>query len=40
VAGIEPYGMMILLVLVFMDPFHLIYRVLSPLSAALIRLIL
>jgi Zn-dependent protease len=40
VAGLEPYGMMILLVLVFMDPFHLIYRVLSPLSAALIRLIL
>lgn len=39
-AGLEPYGMLILMVLIFLDPLHLINRVLGPLSAALIGLIL
>ncbi|MEO5656164.1 MAG: site-2 protease family protein [Nitrospiria bacterium] len=39
-AGLERYGMVILMVLIFLDPLHLINRVLGPLSAALIGLIL
>lgn len=39
-AGIEPYGMFILMGLIFLDPLHLINRLLGPLSLALIGLIL
>ncbi|MFZ5876686.1 MAG: site-2 protease family protein [Nitrospirota bacterium] len=40
VAGLEPYGMLIVILLVFLDPLHLIFRVLNPLRAALVNLIL
>jgi Zn-dependent protease len=39
-AGLEPYGMLIVIALVFLDPFRLVYRILVPLSSALINLIL
>ena len=39
-AGIEPYGMLIIFLLLFLDPLHLVYRILVPVSGALIRLIL
>lgn len=39
-AGLEPYGMLIVIALVFLDPFRLVYRILAPLSSALINLIL
>ncbi len=39
-AGLEPYGMLIVIALVFLDPLRLVYRVLAPLSSALINLIL
>ena len=39
-AAIEPYGMFIVLALVFLDPLHLLYRIVVPIAAALINLIL
>jgi Zn-dependent protease len=39
-AGLEPYGMLIVIALVFLDPLRLVYRILAPLSSALINLIL
>jgi Zn-dependent protease len=39
-AGLEPYGMLIIVALIFLDPFRLVYRILGPLSSALINLIL
>jgi Zn-dependent protease len=39
-AAIEPYGMFIVLALVFLDPLHLLYRIVAPIAAALINLIL
>lgn len=39
-AGLEPYGMLIVIALVFLDPFRIVYRILGPLSSALINLIL
>jgi Zn-dependent protease len=40
VANLEPYGMFIVIALVFLDPLRLVYRILAPLSSALINLIL
>jgi len=40
VAAIEPYGFLILLVLLFFDPTHLIQRVLTSISSVLVYLIL
>lgn len=40
VAAIEPYGMLIIFLLLFLDPLRLVYRILVPVSGALIRLIL
>lgn len=40
VAGLEPYGMLIIMALIFLDPLHLVWRILSPISSALISLIL
>ncbi len=40
VARLEPYGMLIIMALVFLDPFHLVWRILSPISSTLVRLIL
>ncbi|HET8760632.1 MAG TPA: site-2 protease family protein [Nitrospiria bacterium] len=39
VAGLEPYGMLIVILLV-LEPLHLIFRILDPLRTALINLIL
>lgn len=39
-ANLEPYGMFIVIGLVFLDPLRLVYRILAPLSSALINLIL
>jgi Zn-dependent protease len=40
VAGLEPYGMLIIVLLLFLDPLRLVYRVLLPLRSALISVIL
>jgi len=40
VAGLEPYGMLIIMALLFLDPLHLVGRILSPISSTLISLIL
>ena len=39
-AAIEPYGMFIVLALVFLDPLRLLYRIVAPIAATLINLIL
>ena len=39
-AAIEPYGMFIVLALVFLDPLRLLYRIVAPITSALINLIL
>lgn len=39
-AGLEPYGMLIVIALVFLDPLRTVYRILGPLSSALINIIL
>ncbi|MBI3608937.1 MAG: site-2 protease family protein [Nitrospirae bacterium] len=39
-ARMEPYGMLIIFMLLFLDPLHLVYRILVPLSETLIRWIL
>ena len=39
-AAIEPYGMFIVLALVFLDPLHLLSRIVAPIAAAFINLIL
>lgn len=39
-ARMEPYGMLIIFMLLFLDPLHLVYRILVPLSDTLIRWIL
>jgi Zn-dependent protease len=39
-AGLEPYGMLIVILLVFLDPLHIVFRILIPLRSALINLIL
>jgi Zn-dependent protease len=40
VAALEPYGMMIVLLLIFVDPLHLVRRILGAVHAVLINLIL
>jgi len=40
VARIEPYGMLIIMALLFLDPLHLVGRILFPILSVLIRLIL
>ncbi len=40
VAGLEPYGMLIVLLLIFLDPFHVVNRILGSVHAVLIDLIL
>jgi Zn-dependent protease len=40
VAGLEPYGMLIVILLVFLDPLHIVFRILAPIRSALINLIL
>lgn len=40
VAALEPYGMLIVILVVFMDPLHLVYRVLGLLHTVLMDLIL
>ncbi len=40
VAGLEPYGMLIVILLLFLDPFHVVHRVLGSVHAVLIDLIL
>jgi Zn-dependent protease len=40
VAALEPYGMMIVLLLLFLDPLHLVQRILGSVHAVLLDLIL
>ena len=39
-AAVEPYGMFIVLALVFLDPLRLVFRIIAPITATLIHLIL
>ncbi|MFZ5863077.1 MAG: site-2 protease family protein [Nitrospirota bacterium] len=40
VAGLEPYGMLIVLLLVFLDPLHVVQRILGSIHAVLMNVIL